>query len=60
MTVRGESLRPSGRTGRRHGFTLIELLVVVGIIALALIGKHWPNIQRLLAGQESRIGAKKK
>ena len=36
------------------------LILVVGIIALALIGKHWPNIQRLLAGQESRIGAKKK
>lgn len=36
------------------------LIIVVGIIALALIGKHWPNIQRLLAGQESRIGAKKK
>lgn len=34
--------------------------LVVGIIALALIGKHWQNIQRLLAGQESRIGAKKK
>lgn len=35
-------------------------LLVVGILALALIGKHWPNIQRLLAGQESRIGGKKK
>jgi len=34
--------------------------VVVGIIGMALIGKHWQNIQRLLAGQESKIGAKKK
>jgi len=34
--------------------------LVVGVLALALIGKHWQNIQRLLAGQESRIGAKKK
>ena len=34
--------------------------VVVGIIAMALVGKHWQNIQRLLAGQESRIGSKKK
>lgn len=35
-------------------------LAVVGIIAIALIAKHWQNIQRLLAGQESRIGGKKK
>ncbi len=35
-------------------------VVVVGLLALALIGKHWQNIQRLLAGQESKIGAKKK
>jgi acyl phosphate:glycerol-3-phosphate acyltransferase len=34
--------------------------LVVGILALALIGKHWVNIQRLLAGQESKIGSKKK
>lgn len=34
--------------------------LVVGILALALIGKHWGNLQRLLAGQESRIGSKKK
>lgn len=36
------------------------MVIVVGIIALALIGKHWQNIQRLLAGQESKIGSKKK
>jgi len=35
-------------------------LAVVGIIAIALIAKHWQNIQRLLAGQESKIGGKKK
>lgn len=34
--------------------------LVVGILALALIVKHWQNIQRLLAGQESKIGSKKK
>jgi len=34
--------------------------LVVGIIALALIGKHWQNLQRLLAGQETKIGSKKK
>ena len=34
--------------------------LVVGILALALIGKHWQNLQRLLAGQESKIGSKKK
>ncbi|RIX47601.1 MAG: glycerol-3-phosphate 1-O-acyltransferase PlsY [Rhodocyclales bacterium GT-UBC] len=36
------------------------MVIVVGIIALALIGKHWQNIQRLLAGKESKIGSKKK
>ncbi len=35
------------------------LLAVIGVIAFALICKHWQNIQRLLAGQESRIGTKK-
>ncbi|HEX6736239.1 MAG TPA: glycerol-3-phosphate 1-O-acyltransferase PlsY [Azonexus sp.] len=35
-------------------------LPVVGIISIALIAKHWQNIQRLLAGQESKIGSKKK
>ncbi|MDP3540739.1 MAG: glycerol-3-phosphate 1-O-acyltransferase PlsY [Azonexus sp.] len=35
-------------------------LIVVAILSMALIGKHWQNIQRLLAGQESKIGSKKK
>ncbi|QEL66160.1 glycerol-3-phosphate acyltransferase PlsY [Oryzomicrobium terrae] len=35
-------------------------LLVVGLMALGLIAKHWANIQRLLAGQEPKIGAKKK
>jgi glycerol-3-phosphate acyltransferase PlsY len=35
-------------------------IVVVGIISMALIGKHWLNIQRLVAGQESKIGSGKK
>ncbi len=34
--------------------------IVVGILGMALIGKHWQNIQRLMAGQESKIGGKKK
>lgn len=44
--------------GLAHGSN--GLILVVGILALALVGKHWPNIQRLLAGQEGRIGSKKK
>jgi glycerol-3-phosphate acyltransferase PlsY len=36
-----------------------NLVVIVGVIGMALIGKHWQNIQRLLAGQESKIGGKK-
>lgn len=35
-------------------------LLVISIIAMTLIGKHWQNLQRLLAGQESKIGSKKK
>ena len=35
-------------------------IIVVGIISMALVGKHWQNIQRLVAGQESKIGSKKK
>ncbi len=35
-------------------------LMAVGILAIALIGKHWPNLQRLMAGTEPKIGAKKK
>lgn len=37
-----------------------NLVIIVGVIGMALIGKHWQNIQRLLAGQESKIGGKKK
>ncbi len=37
-----------------------SMVVVVGIIAMALIGKHWQNLQRLMAGSEPKIGAKKK
>lgn len=33
---------------------------VVTVLALALIAKHWQNLQRLMAGQESKIGSKKK
>jgi acyl phosphate:glycerol-3-phosphate acyltransferase len=34
--------------------------VVVGILGFILVIKHWQNIQRLMAGQESKIGSKKK
>ena len=32
------------------------LLLAVGIVAMALIGKHWGNLQRLMAGTEPKIG----
>ena len=37
----------------------VMLVLVVGIIAGALILKHWPNLQRLMAGTEPKIGAGK-
>jgi glycerol-3-phosphate acyltransferase PlsY len=37
-----------------------SLVLVVGIIAMALVGKHWQNLQRLMAGSEPRLGGKKK
>ena len=36
-----------------------SMVLVVGIIAMALIGKHWQNLQRLMAGSEPKIGAGK-
>lgn len=38
-----------------HGYTGVVLAM-----SLALIARHFANIQRLLAGQETKIGAKKK
>ena len=35
-------------------------VIIIGLIAMALIGKHWGNIQKHLAGQESKIGSKKR
>jgi len=34
--------------------------LIVGLLGMALIGKHWQNIQRLMGGQEAKIGSKKK
>lgn len=34
--------------------------VAVGVIAMILIGKHWTNLQRLMAGTEPKIGGEKK
>ena len=36
------------------------LLAAVAIIAMALVAKHWTNLQRLMAGTEPKIGARKK
>ena len=36
------------------------LLAAVAIIAMALVAKHWPNLQRLMAGTEPKIGSQKK
>jgi len=36
------------------------LLAAVAIIAMALVAKHWTNLQRLMAGTEPKIGGKKK
>ena len=36
------------------------LLAAVAIIAMALIAKHWANLQRLMAGTEPKIGSTKK
>ena len=35
------------------------LVAVVGILSMALIGKHWQNLQRLMAGTEPKIGPRK-
>lgn len=44
----------SALSGGANGQFLVTL-----VIALALLAKHWPNIQRLMAGEETRIGSKK-
>lgn len=36
------------------------LALVIGIMAITLIIRHWGNLQRLMAGTEPKIGAKKK
>jgi len=36
------------------------MLVCVGVISIALIGRHWNNLQRLMAGTEPKIGDGKK
>ncbi|MBL8368196.1 MAG: glycerol-3-phosphate 1-O-acyltransferase PlsY [Candidatus Accumulibacter sp.] len=35
------------------------IVLAIGIISMALIGKHWQNLQRLMAGSEPKIGGKK-
>lgn len=36
------------------------LVIAVGVMSMALVGKHWQNLQRLMAGTEAKIGAGKK
>ena len=36
----------------------VTLSILVGVLALLIFWKHRPNIQRLLAGTESKIGRK--
>ncbi|MBK8524218.1 MAG: glycerol-3-phosphate 1-O-acyltransferase PlsY [Betaproteobacteria bacterium] len=36
------------------------LMLTVGVISMALISKHWQNLQRLLTGTEPKVGSKKK
>lgn len=36
------------------------IVVAIAVISMALIGKHWQNLQRLMAGTEPRLGSKKK
>ena len=35
-------------------------MLAVTVMSLALIAKHWQNLQRLLTGTEPKLGAKKK
>jgi glycerol-3-phosphate acyltransferase PlsY len=44
--------------GMMWGFN--GMVMAVGLMSMALIGKHWENLQRLFAGTETRIGEKKK
>ncbi len=36
----------------------ITLAILIGLLALIIFWKHWPNIQRLIAGTEGKIGQK--
>ena len=41
------------------GSSVDGTVIVIGLMSMALIGKHWGNLQRLLAGQEPKVGKKK-
>jgi glycerol-3-phosphate acyltransferase PlsY len=34
-------------------------VLIIGLMSMALVGKHWGNLQRLLSGQEPKLGRKK-
>ena len=37
-----------------------DWVIAIGVMSALLISRHKDNIKRLIAGQESRIGSKKK
>jgi len=41
------------------GSSVDSTVIVIGLISMALIGKHWGNLQRLLSGHEPKLGKKK-
>ena len=42
-----------------HDYADPRQIVLIAIASLLVVWRHWPNIVRLLAGTESRLGAKK-
>jgi glycerol-3-phosphate acyltransferase PlsY len=41
------------------GSSVDATVIVIALMSMALIGKHWGNLQRLLSGHEPKIGGKK-
>lgn len=65
LTLRYSSLAAliAAMTAPIYGFLLWgrdSQVLVLGIIAMVLVGKHWQNLQRLMAGSEPKVGAKKR
>jgi glycerol-3-phosphate acyltransferase PlsY len=47
---------PDGELPLRHA---LPAIIVTGGVALLVVWKHRPNIERLLAGKENRLGTKR-